>query len=391
MKKYWKIILIVGVVLFGICIYLISKGSYSVEVDNRILGLEIIDETVAIECESGSKLSKDTSVSCLIRGVGFSKYVSSFSADLVLGDGLVLKTILNNTSNWQGDSADGDVDIYTDVNKNGDFVVSEFVIESDGKTFGIDSQLTLENIVISDENFDEFKIESVNTKVSIASNDADLKSLIIDNIDFEFSKDIVEYNLSTSEESITINVSAANENATVSGAGIKDINTGINTFEIVVTAEDGTTKTYTIVITRSDLSINFAEDVVVNENKKQLILSSKNLTVGQMLEKITTDATVIIVDDLGNEKTSNDFVGTGNKVKVYSSDELMEQYILVVSGDVNGDGKISLEDIKDAEKYYLGVKTFDKDEYISAVDFNKDNKISINDIIKLSKYIFANK
>jgi hypothetical protein len=59
--------------------------------------------------------------------------------------------------------------------------------------------------------------------------------------------------VSTTVSSIIINATANDAAATVSGAGTKALDYGDNTFEVVVTAEDGiTTKTYTIVVTRED-------------------------------------------------------------------------------------------------------------------------------------------
>jgi len=61
-------------------------------------------------------------------------------------------------------------------------------------------------------------------------------------------------------ESITINAVATDtENASVVGTGEKSLNVGSNEFEIIVTAEDGTVKTYTVTVTRE------AEPVVIPE------------------------------------------------------------------------------------------------------------------------------
>jgi hypothetical protein len=57
--------------------------------------------------------------------------------------------------------------------------------------------------------------------------------------------------LASSESTVTITATAEDPNATVAGTGVKPLNIGSNTFDIVVTAEDGiTTKTYTFDLTR---------------------------------------------------------------------------------------------------------------------------------------------
>lgn len=51
--------------------------------------------------------------------------------------------------------------------------------------------------------------------------------------------------------SITIAATNNHNAATVSGAGVKSLSVGLNTFEVVVTAEDGTQKTYTVAVNRA--------------------------------------------------------------------------------------------------------------------------------------------
>jgi len=49
---------------------------------------------------------------------------------------------------------------------------------------------------------------------------------------------------------LVVSATASDGKATVSGAGEFALNVGENTIQILVTAEDGTTKTYTILVTR---------------------------------------------------------------------------------------------------------------------------------------------
>jgi uncharacterized repeat protein (TIGR02543 family) len=50
--------------------------------------------------------------------------------------------------------------------------------------------------------------------------------------------------------SLTITAAAADAKATVAGIGVKTLNEGDNSFQIVVTAQSGSTKTYTLIVTR---------------------------------------------------------------------------------------------------------------------------------------------
>ncbi len=53
-------------------------------------------------------------------------------------------------------------------------------------------------------------------------------------------------------EVIEIYAEATSSRATVTGTGEKTLEVGTNTFEVIVTAEDGTTQTYTLIITRAN-------------------------------------------------------------------------------------------------------------------------------------------
>jgi hypothetical protein len=58
-------------------------------------------------------------------------------------------------------------------------------------------------------------------------------------------------NVANSVTGITLSATANHGAATVSGAGQKQLAVGVNTFQILVTAQDGTTRTYTVTVTRA--------------------------------------------------------------------------------------------------------------------------------------------
>ena len=95
---------------------------------------------------------------------------------------------------------------------------------------------------------------SVSVKLLVPSTNADLNSLSASGINLTpaFNKDITSYTATTDNSSTTINAVKVDENSTVSNTGYKNLNYGVNTFDIVVTAQAGNTKTYKISITRND-------------------------------------------------------------------------------------------------------------------------------------------
>lgn len=94
----------------------------------------------------------------------------------------------------------------------------------------------------------------ISQTIKVKSTDATLSSLTISGGDMfpSFSPSEINYSVSTDQDSITISAVANSSSATVTGTGTKSLNYGDNTFPIVVTAEAGNTKTYTIIVTRED-------------------------------------------------------------------------------------------------------------------------------------------
>ncbi len=80
----------------------------------------------------------------------------------------------------------------------------------------------------------------------------------------EFNKDINEYDVTVNSDFnfVQIKADAINENATITGTGIKELKTGLNKFEIVVTAENGSINTYILNITKEVSSNNYLVNLI---------------------------------------------------------------------------------------------------------------------------------
>ena len=97
------------------------------------------------------------------------------------------------------------------------------------------------------------------TNTSKKSGNANLSNLGITPNDFKgFKAQTTSYNVTvpTDVESVTIYANAQDSKAKITGVGKQNLQTGENKFDVIVTAEDGTTKTYTLNITRDTLSQN---------------------------------------------------------------------------------------------------------------------------------------
>jgi len=129
--------------------------------------------------------------------------------------------------------------------------------------------------------------------------DADLDTLTVSQgtLTPAFSPSVTQYvaSVSNGTPSVTLSATTNDSAATVAGTGMKYLSIGANNFDLVVTAEDGTTtKTYTVVVTRAPLSMSISPSslnfVVAGEKKSLAITSNINWTVGSNASWLTFSA-----------------------------------------------------------------------------------------------------
>ncbi len=119
------------------------------------------------------------------------------------------------------------------------------------------------------------------------SGNNNLSSLSLSTGSINFSPGNTNYsvNVAASVTSITISATKEDSKASVSGDGTKGLGYGNNTFNVVVTAENGSKKTYTI-------NVNRADDRSKNNNLKSLSFSNAKLKTNFDPSKTTYDISV---------------------------------------------------------------------------------------------------
>ncbi len=94
-----------------------------------------------------------------------------------------------------------------------------------------------------------------NSKTSTKSNNTNLSNLGIkpnDFTGFKTNKTSYDVTVPNDVEKVTVYATAQDKKASIKGNGTQKLNVGKNTLNVVVTAEDGTQKTYTINVTREE-------------------------------------------------------------------------------------------------------------------------------------------
>ena len=129
-----------------------------------------------------------------------------------------------------------------------------------------------------------------------------------------------------------------------------------------------------------DLYITSDKYNIINNYAEHI---SPGTTVEKCIENIKSNGKLVIYNAEGSTLSKDATVGTNMIIKAEKDGNTITK-VLVVLGDINGDGKISTADIAKLNKAYVG-KIQLNDVQKKAADVNGDGKISTADIAKLNK------
>ncbi len=211
------------------------------------------------------------------------------------------------------------------------------------------------------------------------SKNNDLSHLSVEGYEItpEFNKDTLEYSVTVGEDvkEISINAKASDSKSQVSGVGTHEVTSGINSFPIVVKAENGSEKTYTINVEVKDA------------NPINVTVDGEALTVVKIKEYLPVMANYqeysVKIDDFDipayyNENTKIVLVGLKNSVgdvSLYIYDEAKNTYEIYKEIGIN---KITIYPLKTTKN----LDGYTKDE----ITIN-DKKVEAYYLTKNSRFV----
>ena len=252
-----------------------------------------------------------------------------------------------------------------------------------------------------------------------------------------FSKFTTEYSLivDKSVTSVDVNATAIISSTTVQGTGTYELAEGSNTIQIVATAENGIARTYTIKIVRQDVEQGgnngetstpgesgdtntpsdtqpttppseetstepsttepstpaFSMNVDLKTNDGNIVVGiTPGTSISDIISKVTVSGGSVEILDSSEKVKSEGKISTGDMIAGKdSSGNYVSVYTVVIYGDVNGDGDITIKDLLILRKCILGTATLEG-AYLQAGDANKDkNGVTIKDILILRKQLLG--
>lgn len=225
-----------------------------------------------------------------------------------------------------------------------------------------------------------------------------LSSLTVDNYSFGFDAGTTQgYSIEVpySVSSVTISAKSVNSNAKVSGTGKISLKEGSNTINVVVTAENGDKRTYSVTVVRSTQEEVPLKGISLSKTSLSLFKGdSANLTVTYNPSNTTDSKTVTWtssdtkVATVSNGKITAMGEGSATitaKVGSFTATCKVTVSDSVKKGDVDADNEVTIADALMIFKYKSNEVTL-SDSAKKAADTDGNGQVELADALRIFKY-----
>lgn len=269
-------------------------------------------QKVSIAYEDGG-ISKDMDISDVVKNIHIKSSNSYLSSLSISGASIDFKS---NITEYSIDSLDQSVITISATSSDASSTITgdlgEQKLEYGKNTFKV-------TVTSEDGNNTTYTIN-----IYRPSSNSSLDSLSVEGTNIEFNSEKLNYDLIINSDKINITATTSSSTSKVEGTGEKKLEYGKNEFKIIVTAENGSKRTYILNITRYDtnntlksIKIN-GEEVKINDNKE--------ITFTTKLDKIKIEVNA-------NSDRVKSITGTGDENIVYGANEF-EIIVTAENGDI---------------------------------------------------------
>ncbi len=214
---------------------------------------------------------------------------------------------------------------------------------------------------------------------------------VIDNFDGDITT--YEYIIPLHTDKVVVSASSVNDNAKISGVGEVILTEMEQEVIITVTSQNNKDREYIIKFIKDESSPISIDEILNNIGVKYNDKYITDISIGVLsdniinnIKNVTLKANAYIKDKDGNIKTSSS-LQTGDILVISSSSEYRE-YQIIVTGDNNSDGEITIVDLLRVQKYLLKYTDL-KEEELLASDVNSDSLVTIVDLLRIQKYLLG--
>jgi hypothetical protein len=119
-------------------------------------------------------------------------------------------------------------------------------------------------------------------------------------------------------------------------------------------------------------------------NNGLLLNTQANTTVETLLSQFE-NVDLKVLDSDGNEITNKTLIGTGATINLFSGDTLVDSVAVIISGDVDGNGRVNATDYARIKSAFLGTFSFNTMENIAA-DVDGNGVIDTTDYLRIKAH-----
>lgn len=211
---------------------------------------------------------------------------------------------------------------------------------------------------------------------------------------FNYLKEEYTINVSPLITSVEIAATKASSKSSINGTGTFNLTSTEQTKEIIVTAQNGISKTYKITVTKdTDIPISISEilnTMLINSdgvNISSIALNTKAIDFINKAKEVDANSSVTIKNSLGEEK-KDEILATGDKVTITSGEE-SKTFSVVIYGDLTGDGLINSADLLKMRQHLIGTISL-SDEFKASANVTKgEDVINSADLLKIRQHLIG--
>lgn len=296
-----------------------------------ILPLKVNAATVSINCNK-TKLQINEETTCKLNINNLDFTITDVSGSVSVGKNLTITSSTYDSKTWL--SLDNIFNV-TDINLMSqdkthisNLTIATFKIKASKEATGT-SSVAFNTVAAGNSNYESISLNCNPVSINFGNNVNTLSNLSISEANINFSSDKTNYDATIDKDSIEIKATATDSKAKITGIGKQKLNYGENTIKIVVTAENGASKTYTLKITRPD------------NRSSNNDLSNIKLNIGDLnFDKSKTDYTINVSNEIENIDISYEVTDKKSKAELIGNKNLSvgeNKFIIKVTAE---NGKI---------------------------------------------------
>ena len=180
------------------------------------------------------------------------------------------------------------------------------------------------------------------------------------------------------------------EVATVDQNGcVEFLSEGSATITVTVLATGENSECFVTVTPNPDTTLFLGRGSVlgIDEDRYLRGTTPDSNTVGAIREDFANEPEKIVFTDANGTVLSDiDTVGTGVIIKLMDGDTVMDEVIVAMTGDINGDGAINIIDATAVQKHAAEIITLEGEKFVAA-DTNGDGSVNVKDATIIQKHI----